>query len=71
MYTNMHKLLKIRKYLPEGVVLADDSQENVTVFVRVTLDTGTEEPETDQLDEQSGEAATEASTETSADSDTK
>lgn len=71
LYTNMHKLLKIRKYLPDGVVLADDSQENVTVFVRVTLDTGTEETETDQLDDQSGEAATDASTETSADADTK
>lgn len=33
--TNIHKSLKISKYLPEGIFLADSSADTVTVFVRI------------------------------------
>lgn len=35
LYASMYKSLKIKDYLPDGVYLADDSSESVTVYVRV------------------------------------
>lgn len=64
--SNIHKLLKIRKYLPEGVFLTDDSEENVTVFVRVR-ETAQEEPEEP---EEPSQSAQKAGTESAAEADT-
>lgn len=34
--SNVHKLISIEKYLPEGVYLPDSSEEKITVYVRVS-----------------------------------
>ena len=36
---NMHKVFKIKSYLPDGVFLTDDSPEKVTVYIRVQQQT--------------------------------
>ena len=34
--SNIHKLISIEKYLPDGAYLTDTSEENITVYVRVS-----------------------------------
>lgn len=40
---NIHKVINISKYLPEGITLTDTDMENITVYVRVSKDAGESE----------------------------
>lgn len=41
--SNIHKVINISKYLPEGITLTDTDLENITVYVRVSKDAGESE----------------------------
>lgn len=55
---NVHRLIRLEKYLPEGVVLPDGGDESVTVFVRVEkLPEPEQEPEQEQEQESAASTA--------------
>lgn len=53
--TNVHKLINIEKYLPEGAYLADGNPENITVYVRVVKTS--EESDTADTSESAGDTS--------------
>ena len=52
--TNIHKQIDLTKYLPEGIVLADEGTGSVTVYVQV-VKTQSEDDEETSKEESSGE----------------
>lgn len=60
--SNMHKVLKLKSYLPDGIFLTDEADDRVTVYIRVQQITG-EETYTDTYTDTYTETGTETDAE--------